>query len=536
MGTQLFVGGHVYTPAAPDATAFAITDGVVSWVGSDAVGRALHPDDPVEPLDGAFVAPAFVDSHVHLTSTGLALDGLDLDTARDRHDCLDRLRRHVADLPPGDLVWGLGWDSSRWPDDTPPSTDEIDSVVGDRPVYLARIDEHSAVASSALRLIAVGLTDAAGFHPQAPLTAEAHHLVRGAARELLSPLQRERAQRRALDDALAHGVVAVHENGGPDISGLNDFAALADLHHPVEVRRYWGQAVAEADDARALLSATGAHGLAGDLFIDGAIGSHTAWLCEPYSDAPGTTGVSYLDDDVVLAHLRACTEAGIQAGFHLIGDAATRCLVGAVTTLVAEVGTAAVARCAHRVEHAEMVDAHGAQTLAQSGFTASMQPLFDAIWGGPGDLYEQRLGVPRGTGLNDFAALARAGVTLAFSSDSPVTGIDPWAQIRAAAHHHNPASAVSPRAAFAACTRGGWRAAGGRDPMLGTLVPGAPADIAFWDAGELVTAGSSESVQRWSTDPRSRTAPLPDVTPGVELPVCRRVLRGGVEIHRRPGT
>ncbi|WP_299572568.1 amidohydrolase [uncultured Williamsia sp.] len=536
MGTQLFVGGHVYTPSSPDATAIAITDGVVSWVGTDDVGRALHDGVETEDLQGAFVAPAFVDSHVHLTSTGLALEGLDLDDARDRHECLDRLRRHVADTPPGDLVWGLGWDSSRWADDTPPSTDEIDAVVGDRPVYLARIDEHSAVASSALRLIAGGLSDAQGFHPQVPLTAEAHHLVRAAARELLSPIQRERAQRRALDDALAHGVVAVHENAGPDISGLNDLAALAALDHPVEVRRYWGQAVADADDARALLHATGAHGLAGDLFIDGAIGSHTAWLCEPYTDAPGRSGVSYLDGETVLAHLRACTEAGIQAGFHLIGDAATRCLVDAVSALVDEVGTVAVARCAHRVEHAEMVDTHAAETLARSGFTASMQPLFDAIWGGPGDLYEQRLGVPRGTQLNDFASLARAGVTLAFSSDSPVTGIDPWSQIRAAVHHHNPVSAVSPRAAFAACTRGGWRAAGERDPMLGTLVPGAPADLAFWEAGELVTAGSSESVQRWSTDPRSRTPALPDVTPGVDLPTCRRVLRGGAEIYRRPGS
>ena len=72
--------------------------------------------------------------------------------------------------------------------------------------------------------------------------------------------------------------------------------------------------------------------------------------------------------------------------------------------------------------------------------------------------------------------------------------------------------------------------------MVGTLVPGAPADIAMWDVGDLVTAGSAESVQRWSTDPRSRTPPLPDVTPGVDLPTCRRVLRAGGEIHRRSGS
>ncbi|MCX6468476.1 MAG: amidohydrolase family protein [Corynebacteriales bacterium] len=534
MGTQLFVGGHIYSPVSPDATAMAVTDGVISWIGSDRVGRALHPDAEIDDLAGAFVAPAFVDSHVHLTSTGLSLAGLDLSEATSRAECLELLRTHATDTPGGDLIWGLGWDDSQWTDHASPTTDEVDAIVGDRPVYLARIDEHSAVASSALRLIAAGVDEAHGYDPQQPLTAEAHHLVRGAARELLTPTQRRRAQLRALDEAVAHGVVMVHENGGPDISGLNDFAAIAELDHPVGVRRLWGQAVATADDARALMHATGADGLAGDLFIDGAIGSHTAWLCHAYSDDPDNHGVDYLDHDTVLAHLRACTEAGVQAGFHLIGDGATACVVSAFTTLIDEMGSAAVARCGHRIEHAEMVDAAAAEVLARAGVTASMQPIFDALWGGPGDLYEQRLGLPRGTTLNDFAALARAGVTLAFSSDAPVTAIHPWEQIRAAVHHHNRRNAVSPRAAFAACTRGGWRAAGETDRDRGTLVPGAPADYAVWEVGEMVTAGSSDSVARWSTDPRSRVPALPDVTPGVDLPVCLRTVRAGEVIYRRP--
>ena len=536
MGTQLFLGGHVYSPNTPDATAIAVTDGVVAWVGSDHVGRTLHPSAEISDLDGAFVAPAFVDSHVHLTSTGLSLGGLDLSDATSREDCLARLRHHAADVPRGDLIWGLGWDDSNWADHGSPTTDEVDAIVGDRPVYLARIDEHSAVASSALRVIAGHAADAAGFDPQQPLTAEAHHLVRGAARGLLSSAQRKRAQIRALDEAAAHGVVSVHENGGPDISGLNDFSSIADLDHPVAVRRYWGQAAATADDARNLIAATGADGLAGDLFIDGAIGSHTAWLCRPYSDDPENHGVTYLDFDTVLAHLRACTEAGIQAGFHLIGDGATACVVRAFTARVDEFGTAAVARCGHRIEHAEMVDAAAAEVLAGAGITASMQPVFDALWGGPGQLYEQRLGTGRGTSLNNFAALARAGVTLAFSSDAPVTSIDPWQQIRAAVHHHNPDSAVSPRAAFAACTRGGWRASGVVDSALGTLNPGAPADFAVWRADELVTAGSSDRVQRWSTDPRARVPALPDVSPGVALPTCLRTVRRGEVIWSGPST
>ncbi|MGV9711332.1 amidohydrolase [Gordonia sp. NPDC003424] len=536
MTTELLVGGVVYSPAAPDATAMAVTDGIVVWVGSDDVGRALHPDAQVSDLNGRFVAPGFVDSHVHLTSTGLALGGLTLNDATGRSECVQRIAAHATTIEAGELIWGLGWDDSAWqhhvdPDERRfPTTSEVDAVVGNLPVYLARIDEHSAVASTALRRLVPDLADTTGFSAQEPLVAEAHHLVRGAARQLVTATQRTRAQRHALDHAAAHGVVAVHENGGPDISGLDDFLSLADLDHPVEVRRYWGQPVESVDHARELLAISHADGLAGDLFVDGAIGSHTAWLTEPYCDLPGNpghTGISYLDRDTILTHVRACTEIGIQAGFHVIGDAATDVVVSVFDQLAAEFGTPALARCVHRVEHAEMVTSQQAAVLARCGVVASMQPMFDAAWGGPGDLYEQRLGAPRAAGLNNFAELAREGVILSFSSDAPVTDIDPWAAVRAAVHHHQPRNAISARGAFSAATRGGWRAGGVNDGLTGTLTPGAPASYAIWEVDDLVVAGSHESVQRWSTDPRSRVPALPDVSPGAALPRCVRTVHRG---------
>lgn len=531
----------MYSPAAPDATAMAVTDGIVVWVGTDDVGRALHPDAEVIDLGGLFVSPGFVDSHVHLTSTGLGLDGLTLNEASSRTHCLRLVEKAVAAESAhegGDLIWGLGWDDSTWagaePDDGRfPTTTELDAVVGTRPVYLARIDEHSAVASTALRRLIPDLADAVGYHPEEPLVAEAHHLVRGAARLLVTAAHRERAQRRALDGAAAHGVVAVHENGGPDISGMDDFLALAELDHPVEVRRYWGQAVTDADHARELMSITRADALGGDLFIDGAIGSHTAWLTEPYTDDPHTHGISYLGAEAIRDHLRACTIAGIQAGFHVIGDAATGVVVGALADLADELGTPALARCAHRLEHAEMVTAADAEVLARCGVIASMQPLFDAEWGGPGDLYDARLGATRAATLNDFAMLARTGVALSFSSDAPVTAIDPWSTIRAAVHHHQSTNAISARGAFAATTRGGWRAGGVNDGVTGTLTPGAPASYAVWEVDDLVVAGSHEKVQRWSTDPRSRVPALPDVSPGADLPRCVRTVHRGRTLYDR---
>ncbi len=522
------------SPAVPDATAMAVSDGTVVWVGSDEVGRALHPDAEIIDLRGRFVSPAFVDAHVHLTDTGLALGGLNLSAATSRTDCLQRIAEFVAGND-DEIIWGFGWDASAWDrsvpgEDLPPTTSDIDAVTGGRAVYLARIDEHSAAASSALRALVPGLDSDHGYSPEQPLVADAHHRVRAAARALITPAARRRAQVRALDHAASRGVASVHENGGPDISGIADFSSLADLDHPVILRRYWGEAAADEDEVREILERTGADAIGGDLFVDGALGSHTAWLSEPYSDRTGVSGVAYLHEQTLLDHLRATTAAGVQAGFHVIGDAATAAVAAAMTALVDEVGTAALARCVHRLEHAEMVTPEQAEIFARCGMVASMQPLFDAAWGGAHDLYARRLGNPRGLGLNDFAMLAKAGVSLTFSSDSPVCDIDPWATVRAAAHHRTESSSISPRAAFAASTRGGWRAAGTGDGVTGTLVPGAPAHYAVWDVDELIVAAATEGVQRWSTDPRSRVPALPDVAPGARLPRCVRTVVAGTTV------
>ena len=123
----------------------------------------------------------------------------------------------------------------------------------------------------------------------------------------------------------------MHECAGPEIGGLDDWLQLRDLDHGVEVIGYWGEAVTTAAQARALMDQTGARGLAGDLFVDGALGSRTAWLHEPYADAPDRVGTCYLDPDVIEAHVRACTEAEVTAGFHVIGDAAVSAVVAALS-------------------------------------------------------------------------------------------------------------------------------------------------------------------------------------------------------------
>jgi predicted amidohydrolase YtcJ len=171
-----------------------------------------------------------------------------------------------------------------------------------------------------------------------------------------------------------------------------------------------------------------------------------------------------------------------------------------------------VTRARHRLEHLEMVSRDGIERLVRLGVGASVQPAFDAFWGGETGMYVERLGAERASTMNPFAALRDAGVRLAFGADSPVTPIDPWGGVRAAVQHRTPASALTPGQAFEAHTAGGRHAAG--DDETGSLVPGAPATFAVWElAGDLADDG------------------LPDLA--APDPVCRQTVIRGVTAYLR---
>jgi predicted amidohydrolase YtcJ len=520
MTLTLLRGGRIHTAADPDATAMAISGSMISWIGGEhAIGVAGTPDRVID-LQGALVVPGFVDAHVHTTDAGLALVGLDLSGTRSLPECLAAIGRQVSQHR-GGVLWGHGWEDSRWPENRPPTRAELDAVVGDMPVYLSRVDVHSALVSTALAALVPDPGRLTGWSVTGPVTQQAHAAVRAVARRQLTTGQRTSAQLAFLRSAAARGVVEVHECAAGDETGRADLAALLALAGPVPVRGYLAALVSDPEHARELLADTGAHALGGDLTVDGAIGSHTAALVHPYLDAPGHCGVRYLTEEQITDHLHACTLAGVQAGFHAIGEDAVSAVGRALRSAARRLGdngTVALAGCAHRVEHAEMADDAAIAAFAATGTVASMQPLFDAAWGGPDGLYTRRLGPDRAAAMNPFATMAAAGVALAFGSDAPVTAADPWAAVQAAVHHRTPGSGLSPRGAFTAHTRGGHRAAGRTDRAVGTISVGAPAHVAIVDAGELVRPVADPSVARWSTDPRSRVPSLPDLTPGSTLP------------------
>jgi predicted amidohydrolase YtcJ len=552
MDTTLLRNGAIYTPADPFATAMVIEGGTVAWVGSEGAADAqAGAVDEVIDLRGALVTPAFVDAHVHTTSAGLALTGLDLSGCASRAEALDRIAGYAAALPEDAVVLGFGWDETSWDRAAPggrqtPTKAELDRAAGGRRAYLSRVDVHSALVSSALLDAAPEAREAAGYAEDGPLSRDAHHAVRAAALGSVTPLQRAAAQRAALGRAAELGIGAVHECGGPQISGEEDFTGLLSLAADPDTRSpyvfgYWGELT---DPVKAF--ELGGVGAGGDLFIDGAIGSHTACLREPYADAAesalgaatdsGYAGAAYMTAEQIGAFVISCVEADVQPGFHVIGDYGLDLLVAGLDLAHDVVGEKRLRAVQTRAEHAELSDHEHIKKFAHHGVIVSAQPGFDAAWGGPDGMYVQRLGPGRALGMNPFAAMAAAGVVLAFGSDAPVIPLGPWEAVRAAVFHHTPASRLTARAAFAAHTRGGWRALRPGAPGVpadetGVLTPGSPATYAVWQTGELVVQTPDQRVSAWSTDERAGVPGLPDLTPGLDLPSCQRTAVSGRVIH-----
>ncbi|GIG29076.1 amidohydrolase [Cellulomonas marina] len=542
MSATLYRNGTVHSSADPFAEALLEVDGVVAWLGADdtAAGMAASADSVVD-LDGALLTAAFVDAHVHVLETALAAEGLDLSARAcpTMADALASVAAAHAALPPDAVLLGSGWDERTWPEGRPPTAAELDAAAGGRPVYLARVDVHSAVVSTTLATTS-GADRLPGWHPDGRVELGAHLAARAAARAV-DAARHDRLCRAALRDAAAHGIVAVHEHSAPGVDAREGLAALlAATADPASglplVVGYRAERCRTQAEVAALVEALpGLTGVGGDLNVDGSLGSRTAALREPYADlppdAPHPRGTLQLTADEVAEHLVAATLAGVQAAFHVIGDAGADTVLAGLQAAAAEVGAPALARLGHRLEHAEMVDDATLAALLPLGVRLSVQPAFDAVWGGDAGMYAARLGAGRAATLNPLAAYAAAGAPLAFGSDSPVTPWRPWAGVAAALHHHRPEHRLSARAAFRAHTRGGWRAAGADADGSGELRVGSPAHLAVWQAEDLSVQTAPGRFSSWATDARAGTPLLPALEPGDAGPRCLRTVRAGHVLH-----
>jgi len=519
----LITNAAIYAPSVPFATAMLIDGEEIVWIG-DHSGAEVHRElaDTVIHAQGHFLAPGFVDAHVHATSTGIMLSGLDLTQVTNKTQLLNLLSDYAKHLN-GGTVLGHGWDETNWSDPELPTRIEIDRATWGSVVYLSRVDVHSALVSNSLVAQLPASRELTGFG-EGPVTQLAHGALRTFALGSITSGQRSKAQETFFSHVLSRGIVSVHEMAGPHISSHQDARSLKELASQAGMPHlaiYWGELFSE--HTRETISDLEAIGAGGDLFIDGAIGSRTAFLHDPYTDNYETHGANYLNVDQVAHHLIACTQAGIQGGFHVIGDQACEIALKGARLAAAQTSESDFRRLRHRLEHAEMLTDDHIETMRTLGMSASMQPLFDAWWGNPGGMYESRLG-DRSQSMNRWGSLQSHGTAVCFSSDSPVTPNTPWNAVHAAMHHHNAHERISGRAAFAAHTRGGWRALGPQYDSEGVIEVGATANLATWHVEDYQVHVPDSRVTQWSTDPRSATVPLPNLgeaeSPVIPLNVC----------------
>ena len=448
------------------------------------VGIGAPPEaDRVVDLPGATIVPGFIDTHVHLTETGMSLADADVGATRSSDDLLALVRRRAAE---GDgPVCLLGYDESRWERPAVPTIAQLDDACA-RPLVIRRADGHAALvnraaleAATALDLPGVERDDAGEV--TARVTRQANDAIGLWIMAGLDDHERQGLQLRAASLAASRGVTAVHEMSMPHRNGERDLDVLMGHRgrlpidaHPIVATSDLGSAIGRG------LTAIG-----GDLPVDGSIGARTAWVGEPYDD--GGTGVGYRGDDELAELFHGGHVAGLQVGVHAIGDRA----IDQVLTVWERVYHALDSRerrhfraRRHRIEHCEMVSMAQVERVAMLGLAVSMQPAFDAVWGGTGGLYEQRLGSTRAAGMNPVRAIVERGVEVGFGSDAPITPLDPMAAIEAAGSHHDPSQRLSRAEAIRIHTIGSARL-GHQEAKKGSLSPGTHADFAAFPADPL---------------------------------------------------
>jgi predicted amidohydrolase YtcJ len=505
---------HVLGRHAP-VEAVYLRGGRVAAIGTASeVQGVAEPSARVLRLPGATVTPGLTDAHVHLTAWALARRRVELGSTRSLQQGVQRIRDHAAAHPRQEWVLGLGWDQHRW--GTVPTREMLDAVVPDRPAFLESHDIHAAwLNSEALRRCGISASTPdpeGGTIVREPGTGEPTGVLLENAKALAAPFLPVAGPdevRSALLDAQAEahrlGITGVHS---VEPTGLRDFGAL-EAEDRLRLRVLQHLPLAHLDAALEVGLCSGwcspaapgaprggsspAGGQCGGwiriggvkMFLDGALGSRTAWMREPYQGTASERGIQTLPGDQFRHVVGRMAEGGLAVTVHAIGDAAVDLALDVLG------GTPPPPAIPHRIEHLQLCAPDRWAQAAASGIVASMQPvhLLSDIAAA-----ERHWGHQRSRGAYAFAPLLRAGMTLAFGSDVPVETIDPrpglFAAVRRVTWDGEPEGEWYPEhrltmdEALRGYTEGPAHAAGAAG-WQGRLLPGYAADLVAWDRDPL---------------------------------------------------
>lgn len=505
MADLVFFGGTILTmdPNAPRAEALAIGGGRVTAVGPEEVVRKhIAPDTDVIDLAGGCIVPGLHDSHVHLTQYGFELEQVRLDDAATLDEGLERIAARAREREPGTWILGAGFALERWGTETLDAA-LLDRVAPEHPVLLRSQDHHSAWANGrALELAGIGADTPEPEHgtivrhgdgsPTGFFLERAYELVRSAVPAPGRDAIRA-ALRRAGDDLAARGITTVHHMAFEPPEYWRELAALAsDSAFPVRV---WACVPQEdVEHAAAIGLATGQGGESfqvggAKFFADGALGSRTAWMLDPYPT--GGVGVVVDGPETLAARLPLAIDAGLTPVIHAIGDAANRTALDALE----QTRPAWSARNLRpRIEHAQHVHPDDVPRFGALGVVASVQPIH-FTFDGPSI---RRLLADRVERAYPWRSLEAGGAVLAFGSDAPVAFPDVFGTLRTAVRRRDVhgeiihlGEALAPDRALAAYTSGPARAIGW-EHRSGHLRAGADADICILGHDPLVTLDGLE--------------------------------------------
>ena len=436
---RAFINGKIYVSFSPlrVESGLVVHGERVLYVGSSEraleVARSLGGE--VVDLSGRVVVPGFVDSHLHVDSLGLVLSTLDLRGVRSIRELKERLREYASKSR---FTWilGHGWDQELFEEKRWPTRWDLDEAVGDRPVLLTRICLHAGVvntrallASRVLESGLPGVVRSESGEATGVLLEEALKYTRVKVRSELTLRDYVELVKTAQEHLLAHGVTTVGVAG----CGLKAFRALVYAWSRGELRVRFRVYLYHRDgevDVVELLDRLGIRSGFGNtylrvmgikLFADGALGPRTAWLSEPYSDDPATTGKPLLGEEELRRITKRAHDLGLQVAIHAIGDRALDAVLEAFSYVKPE-------KLRHRIEHASLVRDDQLEELRKLKPAISVQPRFviSDWWA------KSRVGDKRIKWLYRFKTLISSGLVVGFSTDAPVEPVNPWETVYAA--------------------------------------------------------------------------------------------------------
>jgi predicted amidohydrolase YtcJ len=501
--TTVIVNARVWTGERerPWAEAVAVADDRIVAIGTTDEIRALSGDaTSVIDAAGGMVTPGFIDAHVHFLGGGFGLASVQLRDAATKAEFIRRIAEYAKTQPPGTWITRGDWDHTLWGGELP-TRGWIDSVTPNHPVMVNRLDGHMILANTAA-IRAARLTDAVPEVPGGAIVRDARGIPTGVfkdnAADLVSvalPPPTPAQWARAIDTAQAHvaarGVTTVHHMGAVGLGSWDEFAALRRARTAKALRLRMVAALPLAEWAR-LRDTVAATGTGDDWlrigflkgFVDGSLGSHTAAMLSPFSDAPRDTGLYVTPPESLYAWVKGADAAGLHVAVHAIGDKAIRTQLDIFDRVARENGAK---DRRFRIEHAQHIAPADIPRFARLAVIASMQPYHEAD---DGRWAEQVIGPERAKGTYAFRSLQEAGTRLAFGSDWFVAPPTPLEGIKAAVTRQTldgrhpdgwqPQEKITVEDALRAYTSGS-AFAGFQEASLGTLVPGKYADLVLLD-------------------------------------------------------